>query len=376
MYNLTMKITGIICEYNPFHNGHIHHIQQTRKLTNPDILVCVMSGNFVQRGEPAIIDKWTRAKAAVENGCDIVFELPFIYATQSANFFAKGGVECLKLAKVNNIVFGSESNNLDILKKLASIDSSQYTDYIKDGLSSSKAYEQIYGTLNPNDILGINYLKEMKNTGIEPFTIQRTNCYFDEELKDTFSSATAIRKAIKEEKDYTTQTPMHSLTSTFSFENYYSYIRTILLTTPSETLHQLFLMDEGIENNLIKNAKAASSYDEFITLCVSKRYTRSRIQRTLIHLMNQTTKQQANEIPILTHLRVLAYNENGKQYLKQLSKEEGLIIASKFSQIPQPYRDMELKATSVYAYPLQGEQHDEMLKSELQKPIYVEKTKE
>lgn len=368
-----MKITGIICEYNPFHNGHIHHIRETKKRTNPDVLVCVMSGNFVQRGEPAIINKWERAKVAVENGVDIVFELPFIYATQSANYFAKGGIDCLKLAQVDTIVFGSESNNIDILTKLANIDSSSYRDFIKEGLSSSKAYEQIYGTLNPNDILGINYIKEIQGTNIVPHTIQRTNNYHEEDLSETFSSATSIRKAIKHNLDFSTQTPMHNLKATFSMEKYYPLIKALLTTMTPEALRKLFLMDEGIENNFIKNIKTANNYEDFITSCISKRYTRSRIQRTLIHLMMQTTKQQVDSLQPISHLRVLAYNEKGKQYLKQLSKNENVVIASKFTQIPKEYREMELKAANIYAYPLSNREQIKMTQAELQRPIYIEK---
>ena len=368
-----MKITGIICEYNPFHNGHIHHIKQTKKLTNPDVLVCIMSGNFVQRGEPAIINKWDRAKTAIENGVDIVFELPFIYATQSANYFAKGSIDCLKLANVDAIVFGSESNNINILKTLANIDSSSYCEFIKEGLSSSKAYEQIYGTLNPNDILGINYIKEIQGSAIIPYTIQRTNNYHEEQLNESFSSATSIRKAIKHKLDYTLQTPMRNLDATYAMENYYPLIKALLSTMQPQVLHELFLMDEGIENNLIKNSKIANDYEEFIALCVSKRYTRSRIQRTLIHLMLQTTKKQVNELPPISYLRVLAYNDKGKEYLKQLRNNENVTVASKFSQIPKPYREMELKASTIYAYPLANTSQIEFVKKELQQPIYIKK---
>lgn len=366
-----MKITGIICEYNPFHNGHIHHINETKRLTKPDVLVCVMSGNFVQRGEPAIINKWERAKVAVENGCDIVFEMPFIYSTQSANNFAKGGIDCLKLAKVDSVVFGSESNNIEVLKKLADIDNSNFADLIKDGISSNKAYEQIYGELNPNDILGINYIKELKNSNITPYTIQRTNNYHEDNLNQHYSSATSIRKAVQEGLNYTSETPLHDLPTTFTLKNYYPLIKALLLTMSPNELCKLFLMDEGIENNLIKNVKIANSYDEFIDLCISKRYTRSRIQRTLIHLMMHTTKKMVNHLEEINYLRVLAYNEKGKQYLKRL-KKEGIYVASKFKQIPKTYRDIELKATSIYAYPLENEEQQDMIHSELNRPIYIE----
>lgn len=365
-----MKVTGIVCEYNPFHNGHIHHIKETKKISNPDVLVCVMSGNFVQRGEPAIINKWERAKIAVAHGCDIVFELPFIHTVQSANHFAKGSIDCLKLAQINQIVFGSESNNIETLTQLAHIDCQAYPEYIKAGISSSKAYEQIYGKLNANDILGINYIKELKGTNIIPYTIQRTNNYHEEELNTHFSSATAIRKAIKEGDDYTQETPLRNLSATFQLENYYPLIKALLLTMPSASLKQLFLMDEGIENNLIKNVKIANSFEEFISLCISKRYTRSRIQRTLIHLMMQTSKVSVDKLAPISYLRVLAYNEQGKQYLKYL-KKQGVHIASKFNQIPQAYREIELKATSIYAYPLMNEQQQQLINTELNKPIYI-----
>lgn len=367
-----MKITGIICEYNPFHNGHIYHINKTKELTNPDVLICAMSGNFVQRGEPALINKWERAKTAVEYGCDIVFEIPFVHVVQSANHFAKGGIDILKLAKVNSLVFGSECNNMEALKKLAAIDDGSYNEYIKEGISSSKAYEHIYGSLNPNDILGINYLKQIKNSEIIPYTIQRTNCYHEEMLQQNYSSATSIRKAIYEGRDYTSATPMKNLSSAFAIEHYFPLIKALLLTMTPKMLNKLFLMDEGIENNLIKNVKIASTYEEFMSLCISKRYTRSRIQRTLIHLMMHTTKKSVNELEEISFLRVLAYNEKGRQYLKQL-KKEGVVIASKFKQIPEIYRDMEFKAAGIYAYPLDSKAQQKLLHSELDKPVFVSK---
>lgn len=372
LYNKNMKSTGIICEYNPFHNGHIHHIKEAKKLTNPDILICIMSGNFVQRGEPSIINKWERAKVAVENGCDIVFELPFIYCTQSANHFAKGAIDCLKLADVNEIVFGSECNNINELKKFADINSSMYTEFIKEGISCNKAYEQIYGNLSPNDILGINYLKQIKGSDIIAHTIQRTNNYHEENFNINFSSATSIRNAVKNNEDYTEETPLRNLSTTFSLENYYPLIKALLLTMSPTSLSQLFLMDEGMENNLIKNVKTASSYEDFIDACVSKRYTRSRIQRALIHLMMHTTKETVNHLDEINYLRVLAYNETGKLYLKELRKKE-VYIASKFKQIPQTYREMEMKATSIYAYPLANEKQQELIQTELNKPIFIRK---
>lgn len=363
-----IKITGIVCEYNPFHNGHILHIKKTRELTEPDVLICVMSGNFVQRGEPAITNKWDRAATAIRHGVDLVVELPFIYATQSADAFAQGSIETLKLLKVDNIVFGSESNDIKKLEELLLIDD-DISSLKAEGISSAMAYERLYGGLHPNDILGLNYVKHARNNDIEAYTIQRTNSYHNQNMEGSISSATAIRNQIYKHEDYEYGTPMKDLNDSFKMEHYYPYIKMLLLTTPAKELKKSFLMDEGIENNLIKNCKIADAYEEFLNLCISKRYTKSSIQRTLVHLMNHTYKNDADFLPELNHVRILAFNQKGKDYLHTL--KEDIIIASKFNQIPSPYREMELKATQVYAYPLSVAKQKEMAATELQPPRYI-----
>lgn len=363
----SMKVCGIVCEYNPFHYGHKYHIQKSKEVCNPDVIVCVMSGNFVQRGECAIIDKWERSKTAIMHGADIVLELPFAYATQSATQFAKGSIDVLKLAKIDCLVFGSESNDLD---KLLQLSKNTTTLSLEEGIAPVKAYENMYGTLLANDILGINYLKQIENTNIVPYCIQRTNNYHDTKVDTLYSSATAIRNALYKNEDVSKLTPMNNLDATFKMENYFPYIKMMLLTTPPSILKNYFLMDEGIENNFIKNIKIADSYDAFISLCVSKRYTKSKIQRTLLHMIHQTTKDTINTLPEMDTIRVLAYNENGKQYLKQLKKQD-VKIASRFNQIPEPYRSMELKAAHVYAHPLEIEKQKECIQKEVQSPIFI-----
>lgn len=365
-----MHVTGIIVEYNPFHHGHRYHIEQTRRLTNCDFLVCVMSPNFVQRGEPAICDKWLRAKTAIQNGCDLVLELPFPYATQSAVQFAQGAVTTLQLAHVDDIVFGSEINDIQTLIRISNIDESQYKDLMADGLSPVKAYETIYGTMNANDILGLNYIKAMRDTNIKPLSIKRTNSYHEQTITDKIASATAIRKAFYEGNDVTNVTCMTPyLKDNHQMKYYYPLIQNLLLTLPATYLSQLFLMDEGIENHLIKQARKYHTYDEFINACISRRYTASRIRRTLVHLMNQTTKETIDQLPPLEHIRVLAFNSKGKEYLKHL--KQTTTIANRFNQIPEQYRRMELKATQVYAYPLAENEKKALMESELQSPIYL-----
>lgn len=362
-----MHVTGIITEYNPFHKGHAYHIAKTREQTNCDVLIAVMSGNFVQRGEPAIYDKWQRAQAAVMHGCNLVLELPFLYATQSAENFAKGAVKVLSLANVQDLVFGSESNDLKQLNYLAEMDTAKLEAYMKNGYSPSASYGMLYGDRGPNDILGINYIKAAKSAGIRPQTILRTNSYHDESLDHPFVSASAIRKAILENRDIQEQTMLNTAQYAHTLHSYYPLIQTLLLTLSPEYLRTLFLMDEGIENRLIKAAQETAELDEFLNACISRRYTRSRLRRTLIHLLHQTTKLQADNMPELSYIRMLAYDEIGKSYLKQLRKD--VIIASRFNQIPDGYRQMELKAAHVYAYPLAAHDKKAAFAQELQPPI-------
>lgn len=358
-YIRTMKICGIVCEYNPFHNGHIHHIKKTKEVTKCDLLIAVMSGNFVQRGEPAIINKWKRAEIAIQHGVDLVIELPFIYATQSAKYFAQGAMHLLNLVGCDCFCFGSESNNLEALKELSSIELNN----LDKTIAPVQSYEILYGTMNANDILGINYLKYADQ--LEAYCIQRSNHYFDEELEDEISSATSIRKAIQNNIDISKATPM-IIQDPVYLEDYYPFIQSLLLTLPKDYLKELFLMDEGIENLLVKNA-LYSNFKEFMEHSISKKYTRSKIQRTLIHLLNQTTKKTANELELPNYIRVLAANEKGRRHLKTLD----CVVASRFNQIPENYRKMELKATHVYASILDEDKKKRCMDEELRVPIFL-----
>lgn len=358
-YIKPMKTCGIVVEYNPFHNGHIHHINQTRQITQCDLLIAVMSPNFVQRGEPAIIDKWQRTRLALEHGVDLVVELPFIYATQSAQPFAMGAMHLLNLMGCDAFCFGSESHDLQELIRLSQFE--------KIELDKKKApvqsYEQMYGTLYANDILGINYLKYSKN--MTPYCIKRTNHYFDEQLEEHISSATSIRKAIQGHQDISKATPAKIENPVF-LEDFYPMIQLLLFTLPKDSLKELFLMDEGIENLLIKNAQF-SSFEEFMNHCISKKYTRSRIQRTCIHLLNQTTKKQVNELSLPGSVRILGANEKGRKYLRK----GNFPYASKFNQIEEGYRQMEYKAACLYSLALPEHLREDFRKRELEAPVFL-----
>lgn len=357
-----MKVCGIVSEYNPFHNGHRYHIQKTKKRSHCDVLINVMSGHFVQRGEAAIADKWSRAETAVKEGCDIVIELPYPYALQSADGFAYGAINSLKLAGVDCIVFGSETNDLTSLQQLA--DSKVLKDPTRSLASSSN--------VNSNDILGIAYLKALKHTDIVPYTIQRTNGYHDMNASGSIASATTIRHHFYQQEPIEQWTPMSAqLSQSFHMEHYYPYVQMLLFTTDPCSLSHIFLMDEGIENKMIASAKTCTTMKEFVDSCISKRYTRARIQRTIIHLLTQTTKKDINELPEMSHIRILATNQTGRAYLKELKKQE-VLIASRFNQIPKPYRNIDLKVASAYGIPLSPNERLALLKKEIQPPLQVE----
>ena len=364
-----MKAVGIICEYNPFHNGHIHHMKKTKALCDHDVLVAVMSGHFVQRGEPAIISKWERTKVALSYGVDLLIELPFPYACQSATYFAKGAIDCLALAGVKDIVFGSECNDIDHLRLLAFSDHAISNPLKKGGISTVKAYEKMHGTLSPNDILGVCYIRACRPHGITAHCIQRDGAYHSMGMDQRFPSATALRHALFQGEDISLHTPMKLTRSTWhSIADYYPYLQGLLLTLSPQYLHDLFLMDEGIEHLFYELAQRYDHWEDFLHAATSKRYSASRIRRTMIHLLLQTTKQQINTLPSLSHIRVLGFNDVGRAYLKELKKKADLHIATSFADIPSPYQEMEWKAAQMYGW---MHQRKEVLNQELQPPIIL-----
>lgn len=362
-----MNVSGIISEYNPFHNGHKYHIEQTRKLTNPDVLVCVCSGNYNQRGDISIIDKFEKTKAALNNGVDLVVELPYIFTTQNAYVFGKNAVNILSKLNVSNLVFGSETNNIEELKKYAEleVDVTRLKELMRDGSSYPKAYGLLAGSLYPNDILAVTYLKAIKDTNINPLSIQRTNDYLSTDM-NIIASASAIRKAIKENKDYSMATPLIIDEPHFN-SDLYPYLRQLLFTLSRNELQEFFLVNEGIENMLIENAIKYDKYEDFINNATSRRYTKSRIQRVCLQIMNHIKKEDVINLPELDYIRVLGFNNKGQELLKSL-KENGNIV-TQFKNIPEPYKTIEWKTNLLYS--TLHKNPSEYIKKELKGPIII-----
>lgn len=371
-----MKICGIVAEYNPFHNGHMYQIQQAKEKSGADVMIAVMSGNFVQRGEPAVTDKWLRSTAAVQNGIDVVIELPYIYATQSASHFAKGAVKLLQLAKADYISFGSECGNLENLREIA--DTPVNPDHLhvsmSQGLSFPKAYSLLTAAMEPNDILAVCYLKAMKDTGIEPVIIQRTTGYLSENM-DSVASAYAIRTAVKNNAPLLSSTIMEDTLINADIpwmEKYYPYLRTLLLTSPKEHLEDTFLITEGIENHLIKTAKVSEDWQDFLNNATNYRYTHGRICRSVLQIMNQVTKKEVSKLPSLDTLRILAFNDTGRKWLHDM-RDSDVRIASRFADVPYPWRTLEYRTSLLYTSVMTPENRKRILENEIGGAKYIKK---
>ena len=358
-----MKVLGIVVEYNPFHNGHIYHINKAKELVKPDYTVAVMSSSFVQRGEPAIIDKWTRSELAIKYGVDIVIELPFVYSVQSADYFAKGSIELLNAIGVTDLCFGSEDGNIDTFIDIAKAikdDEEQYNSLVKSYMDQGLRYpEACNQSLNdilgkeirtPNDLLGLSYVKEIvfNNYKMTPHCITRTNDYHSDEIS-SIASASAIRNAIRNNEDISMSLPNAEIYSneTYHLSLFYPYLKHQIMMSSLDELKSYHMVDEGLENVLYKSISKCSSMIEFINSLLSKRYTKPRIQRMLIHILMKNKKEDINNAMHLDYIRVLNMNEQGRTYLNSIKKDCHYKIITNFSKHAHPALDIELKATKL-----------------------------
>ena len=340
------NVVGLIVEYNPFHNGHLHHIQEIDKLFEDNIKIAVMSGDFVQRGEPSLINKFEKTKIALSQGIDIVIELPTFYSTQSAEIFAKGSVNLLDKLSCSHIVFGSESNDLDKLKRIATISMTKefelsLREFLAEGFSYPTAFSKALfdEKLGSNDILAMEYLKVIKviNPKIEACSIKREKTgYYDNE-KDNFSSATYIRKILLDcnEKKEDKLNKIKNLVPEFSYKileenfgvfsclsNFYDLIKYNIIKNHSE-LKNIQDLEIGLENRLYKYSLENLSFKDFFYEVLTKRITISRLQRILLHslfgLTKTITEKIKNEVPFV---KILGFSTKGQEYLNYLKKAE------------------------------------------------------
>lgn len=357
-----MKILGLVVEYNPFHQGHLYHLQKAKELVEPDVTIAVMSGHFVQRGEVAISNKWTRATVAIKNSVDIIIELPFVYAVQSADYFAHGAIDLLAKIGVTDLVFGSEDGNISKFIEIAKTIKDNQQEYDKlvkiqmqQGLRYPDACNQALSILlnktvtTPNDLLGLAYVKEVTahDYPIELHCIKRTNDFHSLKV-ETISSASAIRHALKNKINIANQFCNYDEYQEFYFfDDLFPYLRYKLLTTSSNELKKLHLVDEGIENLLKDKINNCNNMNDFVTSLTSKRYTRSRIQRMLVHILMNNTKELIQEAMQVDYLRILKMNQTGQNYLNTIKKGCDYKLVTNFSSYQHPALELEFKATKL-----------------------------
>ncbi|MEW9501412.1 nucleotidyltransferase [Jeotgalibacillus marinus] len=382
-----MKATGIVVEYNPFHNGHLLHATESRKITGNDVLIAVMSGPFLQRGEPALVSKWERTRMALSAGVDVVIELPYAFATQHASNFALGAVTLLDAIGCEALCFGSEdgkedtfierihwkNNNQDALD-------SQIKEFMKKGYSYpssvAKSYEHLTTGLQaldlsqPNNMLGLQYVEAIKKQArtIKPYTILRKSSGYHEATLHTgkISSATSIRKAIfdgslekiKEHVPTSTYLQLQQYINTYhqfhQWENYWQLLQHLLITHSPLELREIYEIEEGIEYRLIEHARTSTSFHSFMKKVKTKRYTWTRIQRMLIHVLTHTKKEEIIDNPTPTYLRLLGMTQRGRAYLNAQKKNFSLPLISKVGRTEDPLLSTDLRAGFVYAMGIQN----------------------
>ena len=359
-----MNVIGIVCEYNPFHLGHLYQLKKVKEMYPHSIIIVVCSSNFTQRGDVSIINKWDKTKIALDYGVDIFIELPFGYATQSSDIFAKGAIEILNHLKIDTLVFGSESNNIQELTNLANIqlNNKEYNNIVKDYLDNginyptalSKALSDITNTTinKPNDLLGLSYIKEIiKNDyKITPVTIKRTNDYHSKDINSNIINASLIRKLLIEKNDITNYIPnnTYKYLKLLSLNDFYPYLKYQIINN-SNKLNNYQTVDEGIENRIIKNIYKSSNYNELVMNIKTKRYTYNKINRMLLHILTNFTKEEAQSIKI-DYIRLLGFTNAGQKYLNSIKKDINIPIITRYKPNISNLLDLEFRANSIYAF--------------------------
>jgi len=343
-----MTVTGIIAEFNPFHNGHKYLLEQAKGLK-----VVAMSGNFMQRGEPAIVDKWIRAQMALENGADLVIELPFLVSVQAADFFGQGSIDILARLGIDTLVFGTEEV-LDY-QKIADLYSErgQEMEFFMENLPDSLSYPQKTQAMwkefagldfsgdTPNHVLALAYAKAVAGRNISLYPIQRQGAGYHSVDKDVdFASATALRQHQTDSdflERFMPSVAFFENASKVSWEDYFSLLRYQILSNPDLT--NIYQVNQEMAVRIKDAIKTAKSVDELVEVVATKRYTKARVRRLLTYIL-----VQARESDLPEGIHVLGFTEKGRQHLKSLKEQVHLV--SRIGK--EPWDEMTQKADQIY----------------------------
>lgn len=358
-----MHIIGLIAEYNPIHLGHIYQINKIKELFPESIIILITNTCFSQRGEINILNKWNKTKLSLDNNIDLVVELPFAYATQSADIFAKGAITILNHLKIDTLVFGSESDNINKLIEIAStqLNNKKYDNLVKEYLKSginyptalSKALKKTinYTIKEPNDLLAISYIKEILRNKykIKPVSIKRTTDYHNKDISKKILNASLIRDMYINNKNITEFIPKNTekyLYPNLSNKKLYNLLKYKIITTKDLSIYQT--VDEGIENRITKIISTTNSWKELVEKIKTKRYTYNKINRMLIHILTNFTKKEAKNIKI-DYIRILGFNQKGKSYLNSIKKELNIPIITNYKPNFSKLLDLEFRITKIYS---------------------------
>lgn len=375
------RIVGIVAEYNPFHNGHLYHLTRALELSGAFGSVAVMSGNFVQRGEPALIDKWRRAETAVRNGVDLVLELPFMYAAGSAEYFASGAVRLFDaLACVTHLAFGCEEGELAPLAEAANVlvaEPPAFKEGLRAALSAGRSFPRARAEALrraagdaparllgfPNNILAVEYLKQLILIGsrIEPVAIKRAGAgYFDADPSARIAGASAIRNMLltgetDEALRYLPRGAADDLPAFQSFDRYFTLIAAVARLRSREELRGIMSASEGIENRLIRALDGASDTASLIAAIKSARYTETRIRRFLLHALFGLTREKFAGLDAVWpgYARVLALSEKGGEILRLVKKNANIPVVTnpnkqRLGAPVSALLDLDVQASDIY----------------------------
>lgn len=367
-----MKIAGVIAEYNPFHNGHAHHLKETRRMGGCDYVVVCMDGSFTQRGEPACMDKWSRAQIALRCGADAVFELPALWALQPADGFARGGVAVLGGLGCDLLSFGTEETDINLLKTLAEVGENEppeLTEALRKGLEAGKSHARARGEAlsmllgvdaeklnSPNLILATQYLREMRAQSLkmEALPVQRIGNYHDAALGD-FASATAIRAAISDGKmeealACVPEPAREALCWAGDLHGMDDLLLHALRGMPPEEIAELPGVGEGLEQRIMRCAAEASCREELLEMLKCKRYTRARLSRICACALLKLTKSMVESHAMPEYARLIGMREDARPLLRELKARSRLPIVSDAAQLRgDAVFDLERRATDLRA---------------------------
>ncbi|HBI05098.1 MAG TPA: nucleotidyltransferase [Paenibacillaceae bacterium] len=408
-----MKTVGIVVEYNPFHNGHAYHLAQIKKQTGAECLVAIMSGPFVQRGEPAIVNKWARTEMALRGGIDLVIELPFLYATQSAEWFAYGAVATLHATGViDGLSFGMESEDPDWLMPLAEFleqEPPSFRQAIKEdlscGLSYPAAFARALATLQdsslkdmpaqervkPNNILALHYCRALLrlHSSIKPLPVVRKGAEHHQQDAGggKIASATSLRKILYHEHlekviPYVPQTTYEILKREktegrfpVELESFFPYLLHQLIAMEPSELEKIHEMKEGIHHLLGKIGVEAINYQQLIQQMGNKRYTHSRIRRLLLNVLMNVTRERVTRCNLNSpsYIRILGFTEKGKKLLKTMRKTASLPLIHSIKKERNILLNFDLQASRLYgfAYPNLQHREKEMQREFRQPPLQL-----